>query len=200
MLEKYIEELTDVLINAVAGSMFPPGFTTPQEAIDELKANIAFHVAVLFAYMQENPNVANPPFDLENEVTSLVDFYMEAYLETNSPEDEPLTEEEILNQKEDFAVWVRAFLTYANTASEGVMWPPYTYPRPSPQNQIHRLAEFIDGLSDALSSALIAATFPPIFPASAQDRATITAFYRAFVEAALTYAHNNPGVASPPYG
>jgi hypothetical protein len=205
MLDKYIEELIDALMEAASQNMFPRGFTTSKDTISELKADIGFHVAVFLAYMHENPAIASPPYsDLEEEISSLVDFYMEAYLETVPPEEEPLTEEEILlkeeetlSQKEGFAVWIRALLTYANTASEGVFWPPYTYPRGT--SSINRLQEFINGLASAFSSALIAAAFPSAFPASAQDTATLTTYYRIFVQTALTYAHNNPGIASPPY-
>jgi hypothetical protein len=124
---------------------------------------------------------------------------MEAYLEINSPANDPLSDEEILNNREGFIMWIRAFLTYANTAPEGIMWPPYVYSRPYPTNSLNRLNEFIDGLSSSLTTALITASFPPAFPATAQDVDVLNSYHRAFVQAALTYAHNNPGIAEPPY-
>ena len=197
MLEQHIEDLLDAIISFWKVNMYPPGFTPPKSSIDELRAEIGFYVAVFLKYTEENPAVKNPPYaDLEGIITDLVDFYMEAYLVINSPVEEPLSEEEIVNIQEHFSLWIRSFLTYANTASEGIMWPPYIYSRPSPTNTINRLSEFINGLSSALTSALVTASFPPMFPASTQDISYVTAFHRAFVEPLLTYVHNNPSIAT----
>ena len=200
MLEEYIRNLINAIMESVASNMFAPDFTTPQSSIDGLKTQIGFYVAVFLLFAHKNPKIMNPPYlDLDKTITDLVDFYMEAYLENNSSEDDPLSDEEILNNREGFIVWIRALLTYANTALEGIMWPPYVYSRPYPINALNRLNEFIEGLSSSLTSALIAAAFPPAFPASTQDVEVTNSFHRVFVQAALTYAHNNPGIASPPY-
>ena len=200
MLDEYVRGLIDAIMKAVASNMFAPGFTTPQASIDELQGQIGFYVAVLLLYAHENPEIMNPPYpDLNKTIADLIDFYMDAYIEINSTEDDPLSDAEKLNIREGFIVWARAFLTYANKVPEGIMWPPYIYSRPYPTNSINRLNEFIEGLSNSLTSALIAAAFPPAFPASTQDIETLNSCHRVFVQAALTYVHSNPGIASPPY-
>ena len=196
-IETYLIESRDAIMASLKAGLFPRRFTVSQNGVDHLKNRYTMLLAVFLEYAQEFPHIMNPPFsNIQKDITELVKRYVDAV----NPEEEPLTKEEVTNETEYFTMLVTAFLSYANTTgSEGIMWPPYIYPRPYPENQINRLGEFIEGLSSAFSVALVDAAYPPILPATAGDMAVLNSFFRVYVEPFLTYAHKNSSLMNPPY-
>ena len=195
-LETFIIALGDALMSAIVPNMFPPGFSTPPNVINELRDHYTGLISIFLEYANNNPHIMNPPYaNLSQEITDLV----EAYMEATSDNSGSLSDDELLNAKEYITMLITAFLTYANSDPEGIMYPPYIYDRPYPIITINRLEEFITGLTTALTNALIAASFPPALPASQNDVANIYSYYQVYARAFLTYAHANPALAQPPY-